>query len=346
MLSVGAADAFIIYIIDENDRENLVLIDSGNYSDGQKIINHIRRYYDNPVIDVAVVTHPDDDHYGGFVKMLEKIQNKEKDAIVIKKFWVNDPGNEHIDIEDVKNGKKQAPVNCRAQRVYDLNDQNLLNLIDELKIFREEKFAEAKLHFNRETKVFSCNITPSGFPGFTIIGPTKKYYEQLIPNFRDDLIHYDNENENTYDSDSDIQNGECLSPTLDEAGDDSSAHNQSSIMVLFEPKIGEKHFFMGDAGRDAFDNISRCHRAKIKGVSWLKVPHHGSKHNMDSVMINWIKPKTAYISAEKIGNYVNQCTINALKRSGCNVYSSHIDAANFIYKQIGKREGYSTAEPL
>ena len=128
MLSVGAADAFIIYIIDENDRENLVLIDSGNYSDGQKIINHIRRYYDNPVIDVAVVTHPDDDHYGGFVKMLEKIQNKEKDAIVIKKFWVNDPGNEHIDIEDVKNGKKQAPVNCRAQRVYDLNDQSLQKL--------------------------------------------------------------------------------------------------------------------------------------------------------------------------------------------------------------------------
>ena len=44
MLSVGAADAFILYIVDTQDEEHLILIDAGNYNDGEKIIKHIRRY--------------------------------------------------------------------------------------------------------------------------------------------------------------------------------------------------------------------------------------------------------------------------------------------------------------
>jgi len=103
---------------------------------------------------------------------------------------------------------------------------------------------------------------------------------------------------------------------------------------------------VGDAGRDAFNNIHPFLKAKIKNVSWLKVPHHGSKHNIDSALINWTKPKVAYISSEKIGNYLNQCTVNALKKSGCSVYSTHVDGTHFIHKQIGERDGYSTATAL
>lgn len=42
MLSVGAADAFILYVIDNQDKGHLILIDAGNYNDGDKIIKHIR----------------------------------------------------------------------------------------------------------------------------------------------------------------------------------------------------------------------------------------------------------------------------------------------------------------
>jgi beta-lactamase superfamily II metal-dependent hydrolase len=115
---------------------------------------------------------------------------------------------------------------------------------------------------------------------------------------------------------------------------------------LFEPEKGKKYLFMGDAGRDAFNNIPLHLKNEIKGVFWLKVPHHGSKHNMDSAMINWIKPKTAYISTEGIENYLNQCTVNALKRAGCSVYSTHKKHTSFLHKGIWKRENYSTATPL
>jgi beta-lactamase superfamily II metal-dependent hydrolase len=344
MLSVGAADAFIIYFIDETTKEHLVLVDAGNYEDGQTIIDHIRKYYTNPVIDLAIVTHPDDDHYGGFIKILEKIRDKERDAIKINKFWVNDPGNNHVDKNEVKWINKQRSVNVKVRSVYDFKHGNLIDLIDSLSISREEKFAQV---YKNPFSDYLFVPSDYNFPCFKIIGPTKAYFENLVPNFRNDgLNFFEKEGDDNYYPSKDIPNGKCLSPALDAAVDDTSAHNQSSIVFLFEPENGNKYLFMGDAGRDAFDKIDTLAKDCVKDATWLKVPHHGSKHNMDSAMINWIKPKTAFISTERIGNYLNQCTVNALKNSGCSVYSTHKEKTHFIHNQIGDREGYSTATPL
>lgn len=186
------------------------------------------------------------------------------------------------------------------------------------------------------------------FSCFTIVGPTKKYYESLLPDFRNDELNffsYEDDDERStleeYFSDE-----ECLSPTLDDATDDPSAHNQSSIIFLFAPANGKKYLFMGDAGRAAFENIPNFLQHKIQNISWLKVPHHGSKHNMDSTMIQLMNPKTAYISSEGIGKHLNQCTVNALKKSGCDVYSTHVDHTHFLHNSINNRPGYSTAIPL
>lgn len=341
MLSVGAADTFILYVIDTQNNEHLILIDAGNYKDGDKIINHIRKYYNKPVIDLAIVTHCDDDHYGGFVRMLEKLSNGDRDAITISQFWVNDPGKNHIDVNDVKYVNSRLVVNNRAREIYNCRDLNLLELIDSLRIPRTEKFAES---INNGYGLPPIIRPDSHFTFLYIIGPTKAYYEELIPKFRDDLKY--KESDNMYNESADIATNDSLSPTLDAADDDSSAHNQSSMIILFQPQENKKYLFMGDAGRDAFNHILTPHKSLIEKIQWLKVPHHGSKHNLDSGMIKWIKPKVAYISANSNDEYANRCTIKALKCSGCNVYSTHKDHRNFIHKQIGKREGYSTAIPL
>jgi beta-lactamase superfamily II metal-dependent hydrolase len=337
MLSVGAADAFIIYFTDDSQINHLVLVDAGKYEDGQKIINHINKHYKNPIIELAIVTHPDDDHYGGFIKILEKIRDKEHDAVRISRFWINDPGNGHIDKDEIKWITKQKTVNVRARSVYDLGDKNLIDLIDSLgSIERTEKFTSLNLSFVAADATFPC---------FKVIGPTKAYYEKQIPNFRNDELNFHpSEDDSDYVSYKDIPNGKCLSPALDSATDDKSAHNQTSLIFLFEPSSDKKYLFMGDAGRDAFNNLPSTAKDCIRNVKWLKVPHHGSKHNLDSPMINWIKPNIAYISTEKIGNYLNQCTVKALKNSGCKVYSTHIDKSDFLHN--GNRDGYSTATPL
>jgi beta-lactamase superfamily II metal-dependent hydrolase len=347
MLSVGAADAFIIHFTDDSQVNHLILIDAGNYEDGQMITDHLRKYYTNPIINLAIVTHPDDDHYGGFIKMLEKIQNKDKDAIKINKFWINDPGNNHVDKNEVKWITKQKSVNVRARSVFDLNDKNLIELIDSIlgNSCREEKFTQLGTLKIRE-KILNYIKSDVTYPFFKILGPTKSYYESLVPNFRNDELNFHTpENDSNYVPSRDIPNETCLSPTLDNAVDDSSANNQSSLILLFEPNNEKKYLFFGDAGRDAFNKMPSSAKNSIhEKIYWIKVPHHGSKHNLDSAMINWMKPKIAYISTECIGNFLNQCTVNALKASKCSVYSTHLDKCHFLHN--GNREDYSSATPL
>lgn len=53
MLSVGAADCFIIYYTDSMQQNKLTLVDAGNYNDGDKIQSHIRKYYKHTKIDIV-----------------------------------------------------------------------------------------------------------------------------------------------------------------------------------------------------------------------------------------------------------------------------------------------------
>lgn len=141
MLSVGAADCFIIYYTDSMQQNKLILVDAGNYNDGDKIQSHIRQYYKNPVINLAIVTHPDDDHFGGFVKMLEMLSDGEKDAVRIEKFWLNSP-QKHVKVNQIQNNVKLSTLKQRIAQLFDQSDKNLLEQIEALHIPVEEKFAE------------------------------------------------------------------------------------------------------------------------------------------------------------------------------------------------------------
>lgn len=346
MLNVKAADAFIIRFKYVGEKKyHIILVDAGNVGDGDTILNHIRKFNDNPVIDLAIVTHPDADHFGGYITMLKHIKDHDDIAIPIHRFWINNPQKSHINVDDVKYVRTQKGVNERAASIWDINDNNLVKLIEGCGIPSDEVFARTKWIINDgviEVKTISEDPV---FPGCTIIGPTKKYFEELAPNLRFDNMKFFSEEAQPKDED-EVEfepSDECLSKVLDEANDDGSAHNQSSLIFLWEPKQGEKFLFMGDAGYAAFQHIKPIHKKMIKGVTWLKVPHHGSMHNLNTEMIKHIAPHTAYISTESRGHYLSQCTVNALKNAGVNVYSTHHKGHNILH---GHRDGYKTEEKL
>jgi len=340
MLKVKSADAFIIHLIDEFDRDYIILIDAGNYGDGQMIIDHLHKYYKNPKINLAIVTHADGDHFGGFIYLLEKLKTNTKDKIEIKQFWVHDPG-EHITSDNVKYRWKENNAKEEARSVLDCNNENLLNLIDELGIKRTEQFA---FDYHEDFKLL-------------VIGPTVEFYKSLVHNFRHDLQKREiyETNETDEEATVTINEGIIHSRTLDQAGDDPSNHNQSSFLILFMPELesesesesesDKKYLFMGDAGENAFNNIPENLLELIKNVFWLKIPHHGSKKNMTNAMINFLRPRKAYISTEKIGKYLSKSVVNALKKVGCDVYSTHKNG-NMLHHKINERDGYSTAESL
>lgn len=342
MLNVGAADCFLIYYIYQEGVQTfdrLILVDGGNYCDGDKIMNHINTYYPNrKYVDLAIVTHPDDDHIGGLVKMLEAIRDSDENAIKINDFWVNDPANHGYKPIDVDNDVKKSTLVKRLRSSYNVGEdcnKNLLALIDDrLDIHREEVFA-GDCHINMPLKV---------------LGPTKEYYTSLIPDFRGINLNfkdasYSDINTNYAEAD-DKETDDSLSSTLDNTEDDMSAPNRSSIIFVFTPNENIKYLFTGDACIESFKQIPNNLEKYYKDVNWLKVPHHGSAHNLDTTLIKSINPKVAYISSEKEGHYTDRCTWLALKRNGTEVYSTHHDHTNFLNNGFDARTGYYPAQPL
>jgi competence protein ComEC len=67
-INVGHGDAILV---DYGDTE--ILIDAGTYttpSSAKELLCQVHRYVDDDRIELAVVTHPDKDHYGGFIALL------------------------------------------------------------------------------------------------------------------------------------------------------------------------------------------------------------------------------------------------------------------------------------
>ena len=113
---------------------------------------------------------------------------------------------------------------------------------------------------------------------------------------------------------------------------------------VFETKDGNKHLVLIDAGRAAFGHMLDIDQEKMKDVFLLKVPHHGSKYNLDSTMINWIKPTIAIVSAQSEELYFSALVKNALKRRGTAVFST-IGGGFWYNRGFNDREDYEITNP-
>lgn len=327
MLKVGAADACLIHFFDDFGYSYVVLIDAGNYTDGTTVSNFVQTRYGTKIIDLAICSHCDKDHFGGMVYLLEDMANRPFSSVSIKELWVNDPGN-HVSVDDVKYYRCQQNAEKEARSVYTLpNGKNLFDVLGNVNITVREAFSDY---------VFTA------FDGvIEVLGPTKGYYESKALSFRNKLEPIVKTYSDADRLDYSYDNGAVKSKTLDDASDDSSAHNQTSILVLFSPGDGRKFYFPGDAGREAFDNMINEDREKIKDITWLKVPHHGSRGNMNCNMINWMNPSYAYVSCEDYDKWLDKLIVRVLKRKGCSVASTHVSGNMWFYIGTDSRADYS-----
>ena len=247
------------------------IIDGGFQDTGDKIIDHINTYYDNPsTIDAVIVSHSDGDHAGGLQKVLE--------TFYVSELWMLRPwlyADELID---------------RFPRWS--NVENLVRRLKEIypNIAALEEIAEAE-----EIPIFEP-FQGAKIGEFIVLAPTKERYLDLVV-----------ESEKTPESTGEISQSllergrtfvEKAVPLIKVAWgveafspEETSSENEMSV-VQYANLCSKKILLTADAGRGALTeaaNYAPWAGLALPGIDRFQVPHHGSRRNVSTEILDrWL----------------------------------------------------------
>jgi beta-lactamase superfamily II metal-dependent hydrolase len=300
MLNVGDADA-ITLTLKRQQETFLVIIDGGDTSSRDRVLDHVktacsRLQKDGP--DLIICTHYDSDHIAGLIALADHFGEK------IREIWMHRPpkvmresGQLLTEISEQRSaGKPLSPSasflnNLRLlsrdpngrfdlllESIKQAND--LITLASKKKIPIKEPFAHECSH--------------PDWPEIKILGPTRAFFQGL---FTHSIINELISSEYLF-----FLNEGNLSGTVRagypcsrlEKNPNTSAINRASVILRID--IGPKKLlFTGDAGIQSFQAVAG-YPESIQEMSFLKIPHHGSRHNITNTLIDTINPAYAYNS--------------------------------------------------
>ena len=318
------------------------VVDGGFQDSGDKVVDHIRKYYGRPsYIHRVIVTHPDGDHAGGLRKVLEEFD--------VGEIWMLRPWqyaeeliNRFSRFTSVENLRK------RLKAIYP-NLTALEEIADEKGIPIYEPFQGAAIGM------------------FTALAPSK-------PRFLDLVV----ESEKTPESIKEAEEksfaallGKVAEKVVafvkslwgDEvfSEEETSAENEMSV-VQYAQLCGKKILLTGDAGRAALNEASYYALAAgltLPGINRFQVPHHGSRRNVSTEILDrWLGRKldsqpaegaeifTAIVSAsEKDKHHPRKAVVRAMIHRGAKVVSTEGSKLRTSHN-APDRDGWNTAKPL
>jgi len=320
-----------------NEEVYIHVVDGGFQDTSEKLIQHINEYYDSPsYIDAVVVTHPDGDHVGGLRGLFDNFE--------IGQLWMLRPwvyADELID-----RFKRFTSIENLAKRLKELypNIAALEELAEENNVPIYEPFQGARIG------------------EFIVLSPSKEFYLDLIV-----------ESEKTPESAKIAQEsllvaagkiikkavafvrsawGEEIFPE-----EDTSPENNMSV-VQYANLCGKNILLTGDAGRAAFMKaLEYAHYVgfSLPGIDRIQVPHHGSRHNVSSEILDaLLGPKlsskqenfTAIISAAKEDrDHPRKAVIRAFIHRGAKVITTKGKSIRTGHN-APHRDGWGPVEPI
>nr|BAL57360.1 metallo-beta-lactamase family protein [uncultured Acetothermia bacterium]BAL58876.1 metallo-beta-lactamase family protein [Candidatus Acetothermum autotrophicum] len=330
------------------NQQQVWVIDGGTKESGKELVNHIKTYYRTDRVDVVVSTHPDSDHASGLSVVLEEMK--------VGVLLMHQPWNHAENIRQLFEDERVTPSGIEERVWRALQDVRELEKIANMKGIKIiEPFSNngycalsqtAKLH---------------------VLSPSIQFYRQQLANFRcmpeavqkdmmaplmEAILGKVKEAARALET--------WFEETLtDPDPDATSAENNSSVVLLFELD-GSKLLFTADAGVPALtEAASRAEKLGIdlRTVSFIQVPHHGSKRNVGPTILNQIVgpiktpesyDKTAFVSASKDGQpkHPAKKVVNAFMRRGANVFATQGKGLWYYSNDAPKRYGWSAATPL
>ena len=331
------------YKIGEETRIHVT--DGGFQKTGDKVVEHIKEYYDNPdTIDAVIVSHPDLDHAGGLQTVLEEFE--------VSELWMLRPWLYTDELID--------------RFAYNTNQENLASKLKESysNIAELEEIAEEK-----DIPIYEP-FQGAKVGEFTVLAPTKDRYLDLVV-----------ESDKTPKAASESTQS-LLGQGLDFVGkaaahaisfiraawgeetfssEETSAENDMSV-IQYANLCNEKILLTADAGRDALTEAADYAPwvgLILPGLDRFQVPHHGSRRNVSTEILDrWLggilseqleegsEKFTAIISASKDDDdHPRKAVIRACIHRGAKVVSTEGKTIQ-IYCNAPARDGWTATTPL
>jgi beta-lactamase superfamily II metal-dependent hydrolase len=330
MLSLGDADCILVSFWNGLSVYR-VLIDGGNKGDAPAVRAFLRGLKIETIDDV-LSTHLHDDHSGGLIELLAD------KTLTFGKLWCHVP---HWHVESMDKVwaalKAAGSTSDEAANIRKSIETvaSLYNTAKDRGIAHEEPF-KGKLLGKLE-----------------VCSPTVEFYNGLVVEMTDvEKIKAEDAAEVRYDVQTALE--EAMSKNVIGALSGSSLlsdphttpENESSV-VTGANHDGKVMLFTADAGTCALTNVVSSY--KVKDLHWMQIPHHGSRRNVTESLIETFKPTIAYVSAAGNDKHPRRAVVNAFKKVGSRVYSTHYPSSGHLRYYVGTvptRTGYDSATPL
>ncbi|AZA88144.1 MBL fold metallo-hydrolase [Chryseobacterium shandongense] len=313
------------------NEQTIFVVDGGDKSAGEAMINHVQNIYKSDKIDRVILTHPDGDHASGLRTVVENMK--------IGKIWMHCPWNHWKELKPFCTDGRITTNSFgeRLRRAYDYADQ-IENIAQEkgIEIFAPHQGA----YFHQGDNVSLVKV----------LGPGKEFYLSLIQE-SDKTPRMLNESVSktfSLDKVTKYETMDINTENLSDVSESTSSENNMSL-ILYITIAGKKILLTGDSGCDALYKAiyyAKNNNIDLRDLNLLQIPHHGSRHNLSQNILSQLYAPIGIISCAVNGepNHPSPIVVNALIRRGINPYTTK---GNGILYHVNtpQRSGWGSIEP-
>lgn len=294
-----------------------VAVDAGFKDDGKALVEHVNRYYDPGRLDLAILTHPDEDHINGMGEVLR--------GLSVRRLWLQRIG---------AHGGASLPAAAAVEELISIARQRGTTV--------EEVFAGAQ--------VFAGALTVLGpnEPYYDELVAEQVSDVSLAEAARKALragghLVWD-------------RVAEALDDEVPFPEKEVTPRNNSSTITLLSLD-GKRLLLTADAGVPALERAwaFAAEHGLAGELGFVQVPHHGSRRNASSAWLNTLigptgqpaSARSAFVSVAPGCEHEHPSgrVINAYKRRGCYVVAT-AGNASYHFSGVPMRRGWIPATPL
>lgn len=326
-------DADAIIVKWKKDLETKIVIYDGGYeAHSKEIVSILEKYSfeeNKKYVDSIIISHPDEDHISGLKYIINNI--------TVKKIYMNRPWLYIDEISRKQTDYSKKEIERRLKEEY-----SCLYEIEELAI---KNGIEIK-------NVFQGDIIENNL---LVLSPSKEFFIEMLSTSKKT---WQNSKFSTYNSIREKLFNLIESWNNEKLKEDVYTSEENETSTIIYGNMGNQKFLLvGDAGIRALknaNNYANLNSISIKNdVNILQIPHHGSRHNVSTSLLNEIIGdivdenescnKTAFALAAENSEHPYQMVLNAYIRRGVKTYVTK-GATIHHNNNMPKRNGWTAIE--